>query len=131
MWGLLPWWLVEKLVWLVLVLAIPVAVGMFPISRLTLKREGWVLTRRVWYSLCVWYICMDFLVVIGGLTWHGWMLSILYLIGVASWVGIATNRQRKPGPHPPQPMGVPIAGVDDFQQLLNKRRQAYAKMVQP
>jgi len=123
--------LTELGIWFVLWMGIPVAVAMFPISRLTLKREGWVLTRRVWYSLCVWYICMDFLVVIGGLTWHGWMLSVLYLIGVASWVGIATNRQRKPGPHPPHPMGTPLAGVDDFQQLLNKRRQAYAKMVQP
>lgn len=123
--------MIELGIWFVLWMGIPVAALMFPISRLTLKRDGWVLTRRVWYSLCVWYICMDFLVIIGGLPWHGWMLSILYVIGVATWVFIGTDRQRKPGPHPPQPMGVPIAGVDDFQQLLDKRRQAYAKMVRP
>jgi len=123
--------MIELGIWFVLWMGIPVALSMFPISRLTLKRSGWVLTRTVWYSLCVWYVAMDFLVIIGGLTWHGWMLSILYLVGVASWVGIATNRQRKPGPHPPQPMVSPIVGVDAFEELLNKRKKAYAKMVQP
>ncbi len=122
---------VELGIWTVMLLGIPVGGLMFLISRLTLKREGWQLTRRVWYSLCIWYVTMDFLVIIGGLTWHGWMLSILYLIGVASWVGIATNRQRKPGPHPPQPMVSPIVGVDAFDALMYRKKKAYAKMVQP
>ena len=130
MWGLLPWWLGELLVWFTVWSAVPVGLSMFPVSRLDLKRDGWRLTRRVWYSLCVWYEVMVFLVLFGGLTWHGWMLSILYLIGVASYVGIATNR-RKPGPHPPQPMVSPIVGVDAFDVLMNQKKKAYAKMVRP
>lgn len=127
----LPWWLVEWGVWFVVWMAIPVAGLWFVVSRLTLKRYGWIVTRRVWYTLCAWYIAAVLLVMLGGQTWLGWMLSILYLIVTAAFILLATNRQRKPGPHPPLPMGTPIAGVDDFQQLLNKRRQAYAKMVQP
>ena len=45
--------MIELGVWFVMWMGIPVAVAMFPISRLTLKRSGWRLTRRVWYSLCV------------------------------------------------------------------------------
>ena len=132
MWGLLPWWLVEWGVWFVVWMAIPVGVGMYPISRLRIVNQlGWALARRVWYSLCIWYVVMVFLVMMGGNTWLGWMLSILYLIGVATWIFVATDRQRKPGPHPPQPMGTPLVGQDAFDALLNKHRQAYAKMVQP
>lgn len=127
----LPWWLVEWGIWFVVWMAVPVGALWFIISRLALKRYGWIVTRRVWYGMCAWYICAVVLVILGGQTWLGWMLSILYLITTAAFVLLATKGKRKPGPHPPQPMVSPIVGVDDFQNLLNKRRQAYAKMVQP
>lgn len=126
----LPWWVVEWGVWFVVWMAVPVAALWFVISRLTLKRHGWIVTRRVWYGLCAWYLSAVLLVIVGGQTWLGWMLSILYVIATFAFVLIATNGKKKPGPHPPQPMGTPIP-VEAFEAALNKRRQAYSKMVTP
>lgn len=106
-------WLTGVGVWFVVWMAVPIGIGMYPMSKLTLSTKGWRVTRGVWYSLCVWYICMVGVVFMGGNTWIGWMLSILYLIGLLTVVVLATGGRRKPGPHPPQTMGTPIPTLDE------------------
>ena len=44
-------WLTGVGVWFVVWMAIPIGIGMYRMSKLTLPTKGWVLTRRVWYSM--------------------------------------------------------------------------------
>ena len=117
--------MIDFLVWFVVWMAVPIGIGMYPMSKLTLPSKGWVLTRRAWYSMCIWYICMVGIVFMGGNTWIGWMLSILYLIALLTAVVLATQGRRQPGPHPPKTTGTPIPELSEDE--IRRARDNYTR----
>ncbi len=115
---------IEVVVWVLILAVVPVCAATWLLwmrHRDGRVRGAW---RHLFVVLCLlasWYVVMAFVVMLGGQTTAGTMLSILWAIGGLSWAGIALGSRRSASR-----TTVTVNANDAFAQVMERKRRARA-----
>jgi hypothetical protein len=120
---------IEVVVWVLILAVVPVCAATWLLwmrHRDGRVRGAW---RHLFVVLCLlasWYVVMAFVVMLGGQTEAGMMLSLLWIIAGLSWGAIALGNHRhgsRTG------TTVNVDANDAFAQVMARKRRAYAMYV--
>ncbi len=115
---------IEIVVWGLVIAAVPVMLAVWALSmrwRMGRITGGW---RHLFVVLCLlatWYVAMTFVVLFGGQTVAGVMLSVLWVVGGLSWGAITLGSGR----HGSRLTTTTTADASDaFAQVMERKRRA-------
>lgn len=120
-------------VWVVILAAAPVCGAVWALSRRYRDGRiagGWRVAYRLLCVLAAWYVTMVAMAFLGGWTVAATLLSVLWAIGVLSWLAIAAGDARQAAADAGGPAAVHAEAAtpddDAFAAAMQRRRRAHA-----